>query len=96
MWKKIKKTIYVIFRFLLIISRFSIIGLWVNAKTFLKFDWLSKKFFIRSFLLTILITMWYGLLNMVKTGKPDYGFIGSLIAITGTLLGMYTYRKSKE
>lgn len=64
-------------------------------KKFLKFNWLSKKFYIRSFLFVALIAQIHGLYCMIKSGKPDYVYIGSLTGTVGGLLAMYNFTKVK-
>lgn len=64
-----------------------------KIKYIFSFKWMSKVFFVRCFLLNILIAVNYGLYVMIKSGKIDYDFIKALWISAGTILGAYTVRK---
>lgn len=70
--------------------------MWKKIKVILQFNWLSKKFFIRMFLITALIAEWFGLYSMIQSKKPDYSVIITIIGTIGGLLTAYTVRKYKQ
>lgn len=64
-----------------------------KIKYIFSFKWMNKIFFVRWFLLNILIAVNYGLYVMIESGKIDYDFIKALWVSAGTILGAYTIRK---
>jgi hypothetical protein len=62
-----------------------------KIKNILKFQWLSKKFFIRLFLLIIA----FGQIKAIY-GQIDYKFALGQMGFVSVLIGLYTVEKIKK
>jgi hypothetical protein len=62
-----------------------------KIKNFLKFNWLSKKFFIRLFLLIIALGQIKAIYRQI-----DYKFALGQMGFVSVLIGLYTVEKIKK